>query len=184
MRGTLAFIVNRFKAGLLERSFAETLVDQLAATDMVGLKRAEEETSSHPVTARFERRNAEGTIEIDTLRARYVVGCDGSRSMVRQSIGRALHGDSANQAWGVMDVLAVTDFPDVRFKSLIQSDGEGSILVIPREGGYLVRLYVELDKLNINEQVGARNITIEQLIAAHSASRPMGHPCIQVGSRR
>ena len=135
MRGTLAFIVNRFKAGLLERSFAETLVDQLAATDMVGLKRAEEETSSHPVTARFERRNAEGTIEIDTLRARYVVGCDGSRSMVRQSIGRALHGDSANQAWGVMDVLAVTDFPDVRFKSLIQSDGEGSILVIPREGG-------------------------------------------------
>lgn len=132
---------------------------------LVGLEQAQKETS-HPVAARFERRNAEGTVEIDTLRARYVVGCDGSRSMVRQSIGCALHGDSANQAWGVMDVLAVTDFPDVRFKSLIQSDGEGSILVIPREGGYLVRLYVELDKLNSNERVGARNITIEQLIAA------------------
>ena len=25
-------------------------------------------------------------------------------------------GDSANQAWGVMDVLAVTDFPDIRLK--------------------------------------------------------------------
>ena len=43
-----------------------------------------------------------------------------------------------------MDVLAVTDFPDVRCKSLIQSANDGSVLIIPREGGYLVRLYVEL----------------------------------------
>ena len=47
-----------------------------------------------------------------------------------------------------MDVLAVTDFPDIRLKSLIQSANEGSIVLIPREGGYLVRIYVELDKLN------------------------------------
>jgi phenol 2-monooxygenase len=85
---------------------------------------------------------------------------------VRQSLGRALHGDSANQAWGVMDVLAVTDFPDIRFKALIQSAGEGSIVLIPREGGYLVRIYVELDKLKADERVSARNITIEQLVAA------------------
>jgi phenol 2-monooxygenase len=65
-----------------------------------------------------------------------------------------------------MDVLVVTDFPDIRFKSLIQSADEGSILIIPREGGYLVRLYVEMDKLNPNERVAGRNITIEQLIAA------------------
>jgi FAD binding domain/Phenol hydroxylase, C-terminal dimerisation domain len=66
----------------------------------------------------------------------------------------------------VMDVLVVSDFPDIRFKSLIQSADEGSILIIPREGGYLVRLYVELDKLNPNERVSSRNITLEQLIAA------------------
>ena len=136
------------------------------ARTLVGLERAYDETSSHPVTARIERQDAGRALEIETLRARYVVGCDGSRSMVRQSIGRTLRGDSANQAWGVMDVLAVTDFPDVRFKSLIQSDGDGSIVLIPREGGYLVRIYVELDKLNSNERVAARNITIEQLIAA------------------
>ena len=46
-----------------------------------------------------------------------------------------------------MDVLAVTDFPDIRLKALIQSDGEGSIVLIPREGGHLIRIYVELDKL-------------------------------------
>ena len=94
------------------------------------------------------------------------MGCDGARSAVRQSIGRMLQGDSANHAWGVMDVLVVTDFPDIRFKSLIQSADEGSIVLIPREGGYLVRIYVELDKLKENERVAARNISIDQLIAA------------------
>jgi hypothetical protein len=95
-----------------------------------------------------------------------VVGCDGARSAVRKSIGRALHGDSANHAWGVMDVLAVTDFPDVRFKSLIQSARDGSIIIIPREGGYLFRLYIELDKLDAGERVSNRNITSDDLIAA------------------
>ena len=79
--------------------------------------------------------------------------------------GRELHGDSANHAWGVMDVLAVTDFPDIRCKSLIQSANEGSILIIPREGGYLFRLYVELAKLEVGERVASRNITLDELIA-------------------
>jgi phenol 2-monooxygenase len=94
------------------------------------------------------------------------VGCDGARSAVRQALGRALHGDSANQAWGVMDVLAVTDFPDIRLKVLIQSAGEGSIVLIPREGGYLVRIYVELDKLNADERLAGKSITVDRLIAA------------------
>jgi 2-polyprenyl-6-methoxyphenol hydroxylase-like FAD-dependent oxidoreductase len=59
-----------------------------------------------------------------------------------------------------------TDFPDIRFKALIQSASEGSIVLIPREGGYMVRIYVEMDKLKENERVAGRNITIEQLIAA------------------
>ena len=49
-----------------------------------------------------------------TVRAKYVVGADGARSAVRDSIGCTLAGDQANHAWGVMDVLAVTDFPDIR----------------------------------------------------------------------
>ena len=65
-----------------------------------------------------------------------------------------------------MDVLAVTDFPDVRLKTLIQSDREGSILIIPREGGYMARFYIEMDKLNADERVANRNITSDNLIAA------------------
>ena len=121
---------------------------------------------AHAVTVRLERLDPAHAGEIETIRARYVVGCDGARSTVRRSIGRTLAGDSANHAWGVMDVLAVTDFPDIRFKSLIQSASDGSIIVIPREGGYLVRLYVELDKLGVDERVSDRNITADDLIAA------------------
>ncbi len=121
--------------------------------------------ATHPVTVRLERLDPEHSGQIETVKARYVVGCDGARSVVRQSLGHALKGDSANQAWGVMDVLAVTDFPDIRFKALIQSANEGNIVLIPREGGYLVRIYVELDKLNENERVANRNITVDHLIA-------------------
>ncbi|MCP3373034.1 FAD-binding monooxygenase [Bradyrhizobium cajani] len=119
----------------------------------------------HAVTVRLERVDAGSEGRIETVKARYVVGCDGARSTVRKSIGRELHGDSANHAWGVMDVLAVTDFPDIRFKSLIQSAKDGSLLIIPREGGYMVRIYVELAKLEIGERVANRNITADDVIA-------------------
>ena len=35
----------------------------------------------------------------------------------------------------------------------MQSADDGNMLVIPREGGYLVRLYVEMDKLGEDERV-------------------------------
>jgi phenol 2-monooxygenase (NADPH) len=116
-------------------------------------------------TVTLERLDPGHEGQVETVRARYVVGCDGARSAVRASIGRDLHGDSANHAWGVMDVLAVTDYPDIRCKCVIQSAHEGSMLIIPREGGYLVRLYVELAKLDVGERVAGRNITLDELIA-------------------
>src|SRR5579871_1849393 len=135
---------------------------------LAGLTVARE--GDHPVTATFVR---EGDGATETVRARYVVGCDGARSRTREAMGLALKGDSANQAWGVMDVLAVTDFPDIRLKATILSGDQGSVLVIPREGGYLVRIYVELDKLDANERVGARKITLDHLIAtAQRVLRP------------
>jgi phenol 2-monooxygenase/3-hydroxybenzoate 4-monooxygenase len=126
----------------------------------------------HPVRVRLERTDGAHAGTIETVRARYVVGCDGARSGVRKAIGRQLVGDSANQAWGVMDVLAVTDFPDIRYKSAVQSE-HGNLLVIPREGGYLVRIYVEMDKLGDEERVANRGITLEKLVA--SAQRIL-HP--------
>ena len=124
------------------------------------------DTADYPVAVRLQRLDPQHIDEFEVVRARYVVGCDGARSTVRKCIGRELVGDSANQAWGVMDVLAVTDFPDIRFKAVIQSSNEGNALIIPREGGYLVRIYVEMDKLNENERVASRNITCDHVVAA------------------
>jgi phenol 2-monooxygenase/3-hydroxybenzoate 4-monooxygenase len=126
----------------------------------------------HPVTVRLERTDAACQGQVETVKARYVVGCDGARSAVRKAIGRQLVGDSANQAWGVMDVLGVTDFPDIRYKAAIQS-AAGNMLVIPREGDYLVRLYVEMDKLGDEERVTKRGITLDKLVAT---ARAILHP--------
>jgi phenol 2-monooxygenase (NADPH) len=154
-------VMRKSKAGL-EPHYARRLLD--LQTDLEGT--AGDNAYPYQVTARLERLDPAHEGLIETIKARYLVGCDGARSTVRKCIGRALHGDSANHAWGVMDVLAVTDFPDIRFKSLIQSASDGSIIIIPREGGYLVRLYVEMDKLDVGERISNRNISSDDLIAA------------------
>ncbi|MEQ3550107.1 FAD-dependent monooxygenase [Pseudonocardia nematodicida] len=108
--------------------------------------RAEPYYGLHVTDVRVEAGEYPVVVELDgrTIRAKYVVGCDGSRSVTREAMGLRLRGDATHQSWGVLDVLAVTDFPDIRLKSAIASE-QGSILVIPREGGYLVRLYIELE---------------------------------------
>jgi phenol 2-monooxygenase (NADPH) len=117
-----------------------------------------------PVEVAVERLDEAHEGQVEKVKARYVVGCDGSRSAVRRSLGLEMKGDFANQAWGVMDALVVTDFPDLRLKTAIHSANEGSILIIPREGGYLARFYIELDKLQQDERIASKNVTAEVLI--------------------
>jgi len=130
----------------------------------VGLTVDTSDSSEHPVTVTLQ--HLEGSRETggtSTIRAKYVVGCDGARSSIRAAIGRELVGDPMNQSWGVMDVLAVTDFPDIRLKCAILSANQGNLLIIPREGGYLVRLYIELDQVHDREMLDSRSITPEKL---------------------
>lgn len=100
-----------------------------------------------------------------TVKARYVIGCDGAHSRVREAIGRKHIGKVANHAWGVMDVLATTDFPDIRTKCAIQSASGGSILHIPREGGHLFRMYVDLGEVAGDDNRRIRQTTLETTIA-------------------
>ncbi|HKU12629.1 MAG TPA: FAD-binding monooxygenase [Sinomonas sp.] len=118
----------------------------------------------YPVTVTLAHTAGELEGQERTVRAKYVVGADGARSKVRQSIGCTLAGDQANHAWGVMDVLAVTDFPDIREKCAIQAEA-GSILLIPREGGHLFRMYVDLGEVGEDDGRAVRKTTIEQIIA-------------------
>jgi len=124
-----------------------------------------QDLNAHPITATFERSDDEQLSKVETVKARYVVGTDGARSTVRKSLSIALEGDSANKAWGVMDLLLVTDFPDIRVKSFIQSKEHGAIMTIPREGGYLVRFYIELGLLGKEQRVSHLDLKAEDVIA-------------------
>ncbi len=124
-----------------------------------------QELDAHPITATFERSDMSQSPTVETVRARYVVGCDGARSTVRKNLSIVLEGDSANKAWGVMDLLLVTDYPDIRVKSFIQSKEDGAVMTIPREGGYLVRFYIELGLLEKDQRASQLNLTAEDVIA-------------------
>ncbi len=133
--------------------------------EIVGLT-IDETTDDHPVTVTLKDSTGIHWGATRTVRANYVVGCDGAHSAVRKAIGGVLHGDAAHQAWGVMDILANTDFPDVRQKCLISSANEGNVLILPREGGYIFRMYVELDKLKEGEKAASKKFTQDDMIAA------------------
>lgn len=130
------------------------------------------DSGSHPVTVTL-RRTGDDTSPPVSVRAKYAVGCDGARTAVRSSLGISMTGDAMNHAWGVMDVLAVTDFPDVRRKSVIQSAADGNALLIPREGGYLIRLYVDLGELDPSDPQARSRFTIDGIVeAAQRIFRP------------
>ncbi|KAL8276665.1 hypothetical protein RQP46_010933 [Phenoliferia psychrophenolica] len=116
-----------------------------------------------------DARPASGTIgEEETVKAKYVVGCDGARSWVRKQLGITLEGDSADVHWGVLDVLVKTNFPDIRLKCTVQSKSAGSILIVPRERG-LVRFYVQLGSTEHGQRVDRSSITPESIIVKAQA---------------
>ena len=122
-----------------------------------------EPDATHPVTVPLRHTAGDHEGQERRVRAKYVVGCDGARSAVRASIGRRMAGNQAMHAWAVMDVLAVTDFPDIRTKCAIQSE-HGSILHIPREGGYLFRMYVDLGQVDGQDHGAIRATPVEHAI--------------------
>lgn len=79
----------------------------------------------------------------EVVRAKYLLGADGAHSWTRRQIGLKLEGDSTDYIWGVLDIVPITDFPDIRARCAIHSASSGSVMVIPRENK-LVRLYIQL----------------------------------------
>ena len=120
--------------------------------------------ADYPVTVTVRSTAGENVGQERVIRAKYVVGCDGARSLVRDAIGRKHVGGISKHAWGVMDVLVNTDFPDWRIKCAINSEA-GNILHIPREGGYLSRMYIDLGEVPENDEHRVRDTPVEAIIA-------------------
>lgn len=86
------------------------------------------------------------------LEADYVVGCDGAHSTVRNMIMEAPRA-SGSSVWGVLDGEIDTDFPDIYSKSVIFSEEQGSILIIPREKN-MTRFYIEMKETSSTKNLG------------------------------
>ncbi|MFE7844051.1 FAD-dependent monooxygenase [Microbacterium sp. NPDC057407] len=129
--------------------------------EFVGLTVHDE--GEYPVEVRVRHASGPRAGEERTVRAKYVAGCDGARSGVREAIGRTHVGRFAAHAWGVMDVLVNTDFPDWRTKCAINSTA-GNILHIPREGGYLSRMYIDLGEVAPDDDHRVRQTPIDEII--------------------
>ncbi len=127
---------------------------------------------TYPVEVSLRHSAGDHEGEERTVHAKYVVGCDGAHSRVRKSIGRQHLGGVSMHAWGVMDVLVNTDFPDWRVKCAINAEA-GNILHIPREGGYLARMYIDLGDVGEGASAQVRGTPIEEIIArANEILRP------------
>ena len=95
---------NAFRQPLLEQVLRDNLAAQAQAamwfdTDLVDFAQ-----TSDAVTVRLQRGGA-----IDELSCDYLVGCDGSRSFVRQKLGIDLHGSTFRERWLILDLEATTD---------------------------------------------------------------------------
>ncbi|KAH7239526.1 FAD binding domain-containing protein [Fusarium tricinctum] len=89
-----------------------------------------------------------------TILAKYLVGCDGARSSVRDAIpGAESQGTPHNSVWGVLDGELDTDFPDIWSKTVIFSEEHGSVLIIPRERN-MTRLYIETKSSTTSKGLG------------------------------
>ena len=105
-----------------------------------------------------------GTTEM--ISAKYMVGCDGAHSWTRRQLGFSMQGEQTDFIWGVLDIVPITNFPDIRIRCAIHSVHCGSAMIIPRENK-LVRLYIQLNEANSAGQfVDRSKITPEIILKA------------------
>lgn len=129
--------------------------------EFVGLEVLDE--GDYPVKVTLRCIEGERADEEIVVHAKYVIGGDGARSKVRDCIGATYSKVISMHAWGVADVIVDTNFPDIRTKCIINSS-KGSILHIPREGGYLFRTYVDLGDLAEDDNHKVRQTPLEEII--------------------
>ena len=89
--------------------------------------------------------------QTETVHAKYMIGCDGAHSWTRRQLGFELQGEATDFIWGVLDIIPITDFPDIRMRCAVHSANSGSLMNIPRENK-LTRLYIQLTEVKTDKE--------------------------------
>ncbi|XXH02222.1 hypothetical protein Hte_008590 [Hypoxylon texense] len=153
------FPLSGLNQGVIERVLeneirSEGTVNVERNTIPVALHLEEEEACYHgqessrklyPIRVALRNIGPKATQIDEVVWAKYVVGCDGAHSWVRRMINMPMEGQKIDTQFGVMDIIPLTNFPDIR-KSCVIHSKNGSVMTIPREDR-LVRLYVQLGEM-------------------------------------
>ncbi|KAJ5620588.1 hypothetical protein N7510_004572 [Penicillium lagena] len=138
-----------------EATIHQGRIERIMETDLWRYSKRGVLRDTRLVDVRFDEQDQEFPVLITmatdglerVVRTKYLVGADGAHSVVRQCMGLQLEGESLDHIWGVVDLVADTNFPDIRRRCAVHSPA-GSVMVIPREriatGEYLTRLYVHV----------------------------------------
>ncbi|RCI02484.1 hypothetical protein CU098_009731 [Rhizopus stolonifer] len=86
----------------------------------------------------------------EEVKCKYILGCDGAHSDIRQQLGISNEGETSETHAGVLDALIRTNFASRKEVCIIQSDHAKTISMFPRENG-LTRIFVHFSE-NEHEQ--------------------------------
>lgn len=138
--------------GMIEKAFLDDLHQrgvEVKRSHKFSKCHVRKDNSTYPVQVHS---NFNVTQEEKLIDAKYVVGCDGAHSTVRNMIFDSPR-TAGSSVWGVLDGELVTDFPDLWSKTVIFSEDHGSILIIPRERN-MTRFYIEMKETGSAKELG------------------------------
>ncbi|EXJ71552.1 uncharacterized protein A1O5_05360 [Cladophialophora psammophila CBS 110553] len=99
----------------------------------------------------------------EIVKTKYLLGTDGGHSWTRQQVGLEIAGGKTKVHFGVMDVIPITDFPNIQISCAIHSAKTGSMMTFPRENR-LVRFYVQLGETGSErDDLDTDQVTIEMI---------------------
>ncbi|KAI9477701.1 FAD binding domain-containing protein [Zychaea mexicana] len=100
----------------------------------------QKEGEEYPILATLENKKNHAT---EVIRAKYLLGCDGAHSSIRQQLGIGYEGNGSKRNCGVLDALVQTNFPDRKSISFVRGPFGSHACLFPRENN-LTRVMVEL----------------------------------------
>ncbi|KAM0117209.1 hypothetical protein ACP6JC_006222 [Aspergillus fumigatus] len=108
------------------------------------------------------RKSKERPGNVETVKAKYLIGCDGAHSWTRKQLNIPFEGSTTEHIWGVVDMVPITNFPDIRRVCTVETE-HGTLLIIPRER-QLVRLYLPLQVVDgISGSLDRSSVTLDMV---------------------
>ncbi|MFJ3704763.1 MULTISPECIES: monooxygenase [unclassified Streptomyces] len=156
--GYTLFLVQARTEALLEERARELGVRIDRGHEVLGL------TQDH-TSVSVDLRDSAG--QVTTERARYVVGCDGGRSAVRQAAGIGFSGTDETLT-GILGDFAVT----AASPEALGAAKANGVLVVPLEGGLTRFVHIDPERMRAP---AAEPVTLEEF--RDSLTRACGHDC-------